>query len=98
MYPVWQKEQVHKYIDTFHTDWDIFGIETCYDTRVEPLYKLSKLDIRNILSWLDRQVFLSSQHAAPKLTRLHQSTAGAENHAQHVIQTSPDSKKRVTLL
>lgn len=98
MYPVWQREQQAKYIDTFHTDWDIFGIETCPDTAADSLFKLSKIDIHDILPWLNRQVDLNSQQITLKLSRQHQNTVFEENHAQHVINSRPDSKERVTLL
>jgi len=53
MFPVWQKEQQLKYIDAFHTEWDIFGLE-CWKSS----YKLTKIDTRDVLTWLNRQVNL----------------------------------------
>jgi hypothetical protein len=98
MYPVWQKEQQPKYNDTFHTDWDIFSIETFPGTGLDSPYKLSKIDIHDVLPWLYRQVDLNSQNTAPKLSKLHQSTVAEANHAQYGINTGPNSKERVTLL
>jgi hypothetical protein len=71
MYPVWQKEQQRKYIDTFHTDWEIFSIESLSGTGLDSPYKLSKIDIDDVIPWLYRWVELNSQHVALKLSKHH---------------------------